>query len=62
MEDIILIDGNSGATAAHLSSLMKQGGREGNVFVMGIRSPAHRQQIQDYIDKLAVTSILHESS
>lgn len=55
-EDVLLIDYNSGASAAHVSSLMKTTRREGNIYLAGIRSQAHRREIQAKLDSLSAES------
>lgn len=57
-EDTLLVDCGSGATAAHLSSLMKQAEKTGVIYMVGVNSPDTKQSIRDMLEKLNAESIL----
>ncbi|XP_067949694.1 putative methyltransferase NSUN7 [Watersipora subatra] len=56
-EDILLVDSNSGLTAAHLSSLMNFSKKSGHIYLFGIRSPAHKMEVQANLDRMEASNV-----
>ena len=57
-EDILIVDCGSGATAAHMSSLMKHNEKTGTIYLVGVRSPDNKETIKEMLERLKVESIL----